>query len=100
MTGSYDPALNLLYWGVGNPNPWPLGDLRPGDNLYSSSLVALDPDTGALRWHFQFSPHDVHDWDAAQVPVLAEIPIDGRSRQVLMTANRNGFFYVLDRASG
>jgi alcohol dehydrogenase (cytochrome c) len=89
-----------LYWGVGNPNPWPLGDLRPGDNLYSSSLVALDPDTGALRWHFQFSPHDVHDWDAAQVPVLAEIPIDGRSRQVLMTANRNGFFYVLDRASG
>jgi alcohol dehydrogenase (cytochrome c) len=100
LTGTYDPALNLLYWGTGNPNPDWDGESRPGDNLYTGSLVALDPDTGTLRWHYQFTPHDTHDWDANEIPVLADLTIDGRPRKVVMMANRNGFFYVLDRASG
>ena len=95
-TGTYDPALNLIYWGTGNPGPDYDGAARPGDNLYSCSLLALDADTGKLRWHFQFTPHDVHDWDANHVPVLATI----NKRNVVMVANRNGFFYVLDRATG
>ena len=74
--------------------------MRPGDNLYTCSVVALDADTGKLRWHFQFTPHDMHDWDANQIPVLADSPIDGRARKPLVTANRNGFYYVLDRATG
>ena len=98
--GSYDPALNLLYWGVGNPGPDWNGVQRAGDNLYSDSVVAIDPDTGALRWHFQFTPHDEHDWDATQVPVLVDAPFNGRVRRLLYTANRNGFFYVLDRETG
>jgi alcohol dehydrogenase (cytochrome c) len=98
--GSYDPDLNLIYWGVGNPNPDYFGEDRLGDNLYTASLVALDADTGDLRWHFQFTPHDLHDWDSNHVPVLAELPIDGRQRRVVMVANRNGFFYVLDRETG
>jgi alcohol dehydrogenase (cytochrome c) len=100
LTGTYDPTLNLLYWGTGNPNPDWDGETRPGDNLYTGSLVALDPDTGTLKWYYQFTPHDTHDWDANEVPVLAEITLDGRPRSVVMMANRNGFFYVLDRANG
>ena len=100
LTGTYDPALNLLYWGTGNPNPDWNGDVRAGDNLYTGSLLALDPDTGKLRWHYQFTPHDTHDWDANEVPVLADLTIAGRVRKVVMMANRNGFFYVLDRATG
>jgi alcohol dehydrogenase (cytochrome c) len=100
ITGSYDPELNLLYWGVGNPNPDFYGGNRPGDNLYTASVVALDPDTGRLRWHFQFTPHDEHDWDSNQIQVLADLTIGGRARKTLITANRNGFFYVLDRTNG
>ncbi len=99
-TGSYDPDLNLIYWGVGNPGPDWNGDPRPGDNLYTSSVIALDADTGKLKWHFQFTPHDEFDFDATQIPVLADIPWKGATRKVLLTANRNGFFYVLDRATG
>jgi alcohol dehydrogenase (cytochrome c) len=100
VTGSYDPALNLTYWGVGNAGPDFTGDDRKGDNLYSSSVVALDPDTGKLKWHFQFSPHDEFDYDATQVPVLTDMEWQGRSRKVMLWANRNGFFYVLDRTTG
>jgi alcohol dehydrogenase (cytochrome c) len=100
LTGTYDPELNVLFWGVGNPGPDYDGDSRAGDNLYSGSLVALDAVTGKLRWHFQFTPHDVHDWDANQIPVLADIPVQGRLRKVVLVANRNGFYYVLDRVSG
>jgi alcohol dehydrogenase (cytochrome c) len=100
LTGTYDPAANLLYWGTGNPNPDWNGESRPGDNLYTDSLLALDPDTGTLKWHFQFTPHDTHDWDANEIPVLADLPIAGRPRKVVMMANRNGFFYVLDRLTG
>jgi len=99
-TGSYDPALNLVYWGIGNPSPDWNGDVRPGDNLYTSSVVALDADSGKLKWHFQFTPHDEFDFDATQIPVLAEIAWTGGARKVLLFANRNGFFYVLDRATG
>jgi alcohol dehydrogenase (cytochrome c) len=100
MTGTYDPVLNLLYWGVGNPGPDWNGSQRGGDNLYSDSVVAVDPDAGALRWHFQFTPHDEHDWDATQVPMLVDAPFGGQWRKLLYLANRNGFFYVLDRESG
>ena len=100
VTGSYDPELNLIYWGTGNPNPLYYGEDRKGTNLYTASIVALDPDTGTLKWTFQFSPHDTHDWDSTHVPVLAEIPIGGQPRKVVMVANRNGFFYVFDRATG
>jgi alcohol dehydrogenase (cytochrome c) len=100
VTGSYDPDLDLVYWGVGNPNPDFYGGDRPGDNLYTDSVIALDPDTGQLRWHFQFTPHDEHDWDSNQVPVLADLTLNGRPRKALITANRNGFFYVLDRTTG
>jgi alcohol dehydrogenase (cytochrome c) len=100
VTGSYDAALNLTYWGIGNAGPDYDGDVRVGDNLYSSSVVALDADTGKLKWHYQFSPHDEFDFDATQVPVLADITWQGRPRNVMLWANRNGFFYVLDRANG
>ena len=105
MTGTYDPELNLLYWGTGNPNPDYYGDERKGDNLYTNSLLALDADTGTLKWHYQFTPHDVHDWDSNHVPVLADwrsafASFGGTSRKVVMVANRNGFFYVLDRRTG
>jgi len=100
MTGSYDPALNLTYWGIGNAGPDYNGDKRIGDNLYSSSVVALDADTGKLKWYYQFSPHDEFDYDAVQVPVLADITWQGQPRKVMLWANRNGFFYVLDRATG
>ena len=101
MTGSYDPDSNLLYWGVGNPAGAILGaQLRPGDNLYSSSVLALNADTGELVWHYQFTPHDVHDWDGAHVPVLVDRRFGGQQRELLMVANRNSFFYVLDRSNG
>lgn len=100
VTGSYDPELGLVYWGVGNPGPLWNGDDRPGDNLYTCALLALDAATGAIRWHFQFTPHDTHDWDAAQIPVLLDARIAGRRRAVVAMANRNGFYYVLDRATG
>ena len=100
VTGSYDPELNLLYWGTGNPNPDYYGEDRKGNNLYTASIVALDADTGKLRWHFQFTPHDTHDWDSNHVPVLADIDIRGQRRKVVMVANRNGFFYTLDRVTG
>lgn len=100
VTGSYDPELNLLYWGTGNPGPDLYGGERQGDNLYSDSILALDPDTGTLKWHFQFTPHDVHDWDAAHVPLLVDMEFQGRPRKLLVEANRNGFFYVLDRTNG
>ena len=99
-TGSYDPALNLIYWGIGNASPDWNGDVRPGDNLYTSSVIALDADTGKLKWHFQFTPHDEFDFDATQVPVLADLIWQGKPRKVLLFANRNGFFYVLDRQTG
>ena len=100
LTGSYDPELDLLYWGTGNPGPDYNGDVRPGDNLYSSSLLALDPDTGTLKWHFQFTPHDTRDWDATQIPVLLDSTIEGRPRKLVVVPSRNGFYYVLDRQTG
>ena len=100
LTGSYDPELNLTYWGVGNPGPDWNGDNREGDNLYSNSVVALDADTGRLKWHFQFSPHDEFDYDAVQIPVLADAIWRGQPRKLMYFANRNGYFYVLDRVTG
>jgi alcohol dehydrogenase (cytochrome c) len=100
VTGSYDPALNTVYFGTGNPNPRYYGLDRAGDNLYTCSLLAIDADTGALRWHFQFTPHDLHDWDSGHTPVLADIPMGGAIRKVVMVANRNSFFYTLDRETG
>jgi alcohol dehydrogenase (cytochrome c) len=100
ITGTYDPELNLVYWGIGNPGPDMNGDVRRGDNLYSCSVVALDADTGKLKWYYQFTPHDVHDWDAISDPVLVDLTIQGRKVKALIQANRNGFFYALDRANG
>lgn len=100
LTGSYDPELNLLIWGTGNPSPDWNGDLRKGDNLYSDSAVALDADTGKMKWHFQFVPHDTHDFDAVQIPVLVNADWQGRPRKLIYWAHRGGFFYVLDRETG
>jgi len=99
-TGSYDPDLNLVYWGTGNPGPDYNGDVRPGDNLYSCSLLALDLDTGKLKWYYQFTPHDTRDWDGTQVPVLINAPFNGRERKLVVVPSRNGFFYILDRTNG
>jgi alcohol dehydrogenase (cytochrome c) len=99
-TGSYDPELNLLYWGVGNPGPDYNGDVRPGDNLYTNCLLALDPATGKIKWHFQFTPHDTHDWDATEIAVLFNAKIDGKDRKLVAMANRNAFYYVIDRVTG
>jgi alcohol dehydrogenase (cytochrome c) len=100
MTGSYDAELDTLYWAIGNPGPDMIGDDRQGDNLYSDSVVALDPKTGRRKWHFQFTPHDVHDYDAQQPIVLVDATWQGRPRKLLLQANRNGYFYVLDRVTG
>jgi alcohol dehydrogenase (cytochrome c) len=100
VTGSYDPSTSLLYWGVGNPSPDFSGDVRPGDNLFTDSVIALHASTGKLAWYFQFTPHDEHDWDSTQTPVLADLPIDGVVRKVICWPNRNGFYYVLDRVTG
>lgn len=100
MPGTYDPELNILYWGTGNPAPDYDGSIRPGDDLYTSCLLALDPDTGALRWYFQFTPHNLYDYDAVQTPVLVDATLKGRPRKLIVTANRNGFLYILDRTNG
>jgi alcohol dehydrogenase (cytochrome c) len=99
--GSYDPDTNLSFWGTGNPNPGWNGDTRtPADNLYSNSVIALDVDTGKLKWHYQFTPGDEYDWDSTQVPVLVDMEWQGRPRKLMLWANRNGFFYALDRVTG
>jgi alcohol dehydrogenase (cytochrome c) len=100
LTGSFDPELNLTYWGVGNPSPDWNPFQRPGDNLYTSSVIALDADTGKLRWHYQFTPNDGYDYDSVQIPVLVDASWKGSARKLMMWANRNGFFYVLDRTNG
>lgn len=100
MTGTYDPELHLVYWGTGNPTPVLNGSTRPGDDLYTCSIVALDPDTGKLAWAFQVSPHDTHDWDAVETPVLVDGDFNGKPRKMLMQTSRNGYFFVLDRTNG
>lgn len=100
VTGSFDPEQNLIIWGTGNPSPDWNGDVRKGDNLYTDSAIALDADTGKLKWYFQFVPHDVHDWDAVQVPVLVDGEWEGQPRKLVYWAHRNAFYYVLDRATG
>jgi alcohol dehydrogenase (cytochrome c) len=100
MPGTYDPDLNLYYVGTGNPNPVMAEKSRKGDNLYTCSIVALNPDTGKLVWHYQVSPHDVHDWDAAETPVLIDGVIDGQPRKLLAQASRNGYYFLLDRTNG
>jgi alcohol dehydrogenase (cytochrome c) len=100
ITGSYDPDLNLLFWPTGNPSPSNYGGDRTGDNLFSNSMLALDPDSGKLRWYFQFTPHDLHDYDATQIPVLLDANWNGQPRKLLVLANRSGFLYVLDRSNG
>jgi alcohol dehydrogenase (cytochrome c) len=100
VTGSYDPELNLTYWGIGNPGPDWNPFVRKGDNLYSDCVVALDADTGKLKWHYQFTVNDEWDYDSVQVPVLADLPWKGQPRKLMLWGNRNGFFYVLDRVTG
>lgn len=100
LTGTYDPELNLLYWGTGNPNPVHAGQGRKGDNLWTCSIVALHPDTGKMAWYFQPSPHDTHDWDNVEEPVLFDGVINGEKRKLLAQAARNGYFFVLDRTNG
>ena len=99
ITGSYDPELNTVYWGIGNPGPFNAA-VRPGDNLYTCSVLALDPKTGKMKWHYQFSPNNPFDYDSVAEMVLAELNVEGKPTKVLMDANRNGFFYVLDRTNG
>src|ERR1700756_4907065 len=100
MPGTYDPELNTIYWGTSNPAPDFEGSLRPGDNLYTDCLLALDPDTGKLKWYFQFTPHDLFDYDAVETPVLVDATFRGQPRKLIVEANRNGFLYVLDRTNG
>lgn len=100
VPGAYDPATKTLYWGVGNPSPDFAPDVRPGDNLFTNSAIAVDLETGTIKWSFQFTPNDSHDWDSAQTPILADITWEGQRRPVVLWANRNGYFYVLDRATG
>lgn len=100
LTGAYDPDAKILYWPTGNPCPDYNGDERKGDNLYSASVLALDPRSGKLKWHYQFTPHDLHDWDATEPPTLVDAPFRGQPRKLLLQGNRNGFFYVLDRLTG
>jgi alcohol dehydrogenase (cytochrome c) len=100
LTGTYDPTLNLLYWGTGNPHPVLDGNVRAGDNLYTCTILAINPDTGAIVWHFQPSPHDTHDWDAVETLVLFDAEFRGKPRKMLAQASRNGYFFVLDRQTG
>jgi alcohol dehydrogenase (cytochrome c) len=100
MPGTYDPELNTVYWGTSNPSPDFNGDVRPGDDLYTCSVVALDADTGKLKWYFQFTPHDLYDYDATETAVLVDAEYKGKPRKLLVEANRNGFVYVLDRVTG
>ena len=100
LTGTYDPETRLLFWPTGNPCPDYNGDERKGDNLYSNSVLAIDPDTGKLKWYYQFTPHDLHDWDATETPMLVDAQFHGEPRKLLLQGNRNGYFYVLDRVTG
>jgi alcohol dehydrogenase (cytochrome c) len=100
LTGTYDPELNLLYWTTSNAAPDFVGDTRPGDDLYTASVLALNPDTGELKWYFQFTPHDLYDYDATETPVLVDAEENGGMRHLLVQADCNGFFYILDRANG
>lgn len=100
LTGTYDPDLDLLYWGIGNPSPDFNGDVRKGDNLYTDSVVALNPNTGELVWYFQMTPHDIFDWDGVSEPVLVDEVINGEEVKALIQANRNGYVYALDRTNG
>jgi alcohol dehydrogenase (cytochrome c) len=100
LTGSYDPEMNTLFWGIGNPAPDFDGDVRKGDNLYTESIVALDANTGKMKWYFQNTPWDVHDWDSVEIPILVDKEFKGKKRKLLAQANRNGFYYVLDRETG
>ena len=100
LPGTYDPALNLIYWGTGNTNPVFAGQGRKGANLYTDAIVALNPDTGKMAWYFQASPHDTHDWDNVETPVLFDAVIDGKPRKLLAQAARCGYFFVLDRTNG
>jgi alcohol dehydrogenase (cytochrome c) len=100
MTGTYDPDLNLIYWGTGNPTPVLNGKTRPGDDHWTCSIVALNPDTGKLAWGFVVSPHDTHDWDAVETPVLVDGDFHGKPRKMLMQTSRNGYFFVIDRTNG
>src|SRR4030095_2003863 len=99
-TGAYDPETNLTFWGTGNPAPDTNGNVRLGDNLYSDCVVALDADTGKLKWYYQFTPHDEMDYDSTQVPVLADVEFKGRMRKAMIWAKRNGVRYLLDRTTG
>ena len=99
LTGSYDPELNLVYWGVGNPGSWN-ALVRKGDNLYTNSVIAIRPKTGEIVWHYQFTPNDAFDYDGVNELILADLKVNGENRKVLMQANRNGFFYVIDRTNG
>ena len=100
VTGSYDPDLDLLYWGTGNPSPNYNPDVRRGDNLYSNSVIALDPDNGQMKWYFQFTPNGAYDWDACQVPILIDAEFKGSPRKLMLWPNRNAFYYILDRETG
>ncbi len=100
MPGTYDPQLNTLYWGTSNPSPDFDGEPRPGDDLFTDCVLALDPDTGKLKWYFQFTPHDLYDYDAVETPVLVDAAYQGQPRKLLVEANRNGFLYILDRTDG
>jgi len=100
LPGSYDPELNLYYFGTGNANPVLSGKSREGDNLWTASIVAVNPDTGKMAWYYQATPHDTHDWDSAQTPILIDGVIDGKPRKLVAQANRNGYFFVLDRTNG
>ena len=100
MTGTYDPQLDMVYWPAGNPGPDFNGDDREGDNLYTDCILALEAKTGKLKWYYQFTPHDIHDWDAEEPPVLVDTNWQGQPRKLLIQANRNGFFYVFDRTTG
>jgi len=100
FTGSYDPSLDVVYWPTGNPAKEYNGDDRKGDNLYATSILALDRKSGALKWYFQFNPHDLWDWDATQTSVLVDAAWEGKPRKLMLHAARNGFFYVLDRVDG
>jgi alcohol dehydrogenase (cytochrome c) len=100
MPGTYDPELNILYWTTSNASPDFVGDTRPGDDLYTACVLALNADTGDIKWYFQFTPHDLYDYDATETPVLMDVAENGAARRLLLQANRNGFFYVLDRTNG
>ncbi len=100
MPGTYDKELNTLYWGTGNASPDYDGSVRPGDDLYTASLLAIDPDTGKLKWYFQFTPHDLYDYDGVETPVLVDTQYQGQPRKLIVEANRNGYVYVLDRTNG